>query len=37
VLVLNGNVQLADGEQILTGQTIHYDTLTEKVLSNANQ
>ena len=35
-LVLYGNVRLADGEQVLTAQTVRYDTLTKKVISSAN-
>jgi lipopolysaccharide assembly outer membrane protein LptD (OstA) len=35
-LVLYGNVRLTDGEQMLSAQTIRYDTLTKKVLSSVN-
>ncbi|MGD0472121.1 MAG: ABC transporter substrate-binding protein [Candidatus Velthaea sp.] len=34
-LFLSGNVRLADGDQVLTAQTIRYDTLTKKVISSA--
>jgi branched-chain amino acid transport system substrate-binding protein len=35
-LVLYGNVHLTDGEQMLSAQTIRYDTLTKKVLSSVS-
>jgi lipopolysaccharide assembly outer membrane protein LptD (OstA) len=35
-LDLAGNVRLADGEQTLTAQTVHYDTLTKDVSTNGN-
>jgi lipopolysaccharide assembly outer membrane protein LptD (OstA) len=35
-LDLSGNVQLADGEQTLTAQTVHYNTLTKDVSTSGN-
>ena len=35
-LDLNGNVRLADGDQTLTAQTVHYDTLTKDVSTSGN-
>jgi lipopolysaccharide assembly outer membrane protein LptD (OstA) len=35
-LDLSGNVQLADGEQTLSAQTVHYNTLTKDVSTSGN-
>jgi lipopolysaccharide export system protein LptC len=35
-LELNGNVRLADGDQTLTAQTVHYDTLTKDVSTSGS-
>ncbi len=35
-LDLSGNVQLADGDQMLSAQTVHYNTLTKDVSTSGN-
>ncbi len=35
-LELSGNVRLADGEQTMTAQTVHYDTLTKDVSTSGD-
>lgn len=36
LLDLNGNVHLADGEETLTAQTVHYDTVTKDVSTSGS-